>query len=75
MDCLSEGIAMPLGALLMSIMIGYEIKAKTLLDEVHISGTDKLDAFFTFCVKVIVPIGMALILIGQIDTFFHLGIF
>jgi len=75
MDCLSEGIAMPLGALLMSIMIGWEIKPKTLLDELHISGTKKLDGFFTFCIKFVVPIGMVLILVGQIDTFFHLGIF
>jgi len=75
MDCLSEGIAMPLGALLMSIMVGYEIKAKTLLEEVHIGGNNKIDGFFTFCMKFVVPIGMALILIGQIDTFFHLGIF
>lgn len=74
-DCISEGIAMPLGALLMSIMVGWEIKPKTLLDEIHIGGTDKLDGFFTFCIKFVAPIGMILILIGQIDTFFHLGIF
>ena len=75
MDCLSEGIAMPLGALLMAIMVGWEIKPKTLLDELHINGTDKIDAFFTFCIKFVVPVGMLLILVGQIDTFFHLGIF
>ena len=75
MDCLSEGIAMPLGALLFGLMVGWEIKPQTLLDELHISGTDKIDGFFTFCIKFIVPIGMLLILVGQIDTFFHLGIF
>ena len=75
MDCLSEGIAMPLGALLMSLMVGWEIKPKTLLDELHIGGTTKIDLFFSICIKFIVPIGMLLILVGQIDTFFHLGIF
>ncbi len=75
MDCLSEGIAMPLGALLMSIMVGYEIKCETLLEEIHIGGSNKIDGFFTLCMKFIVPIGMILILLGQIDTFFHLGIF
>lgn len=75
MDCLSEGLAMPLGALLMSLMVGWEIKPKTLLDEIHIGGSDKIDGFFTFCIKFIVPIGMLLILVGQVDTFFHLGIF
>ena len=75
MDCLSEGIAMPLGALLFSVMVGWELKPQTLLDELHISGTDKLDGFFSFCMKFVVPVGMLLILVGQIDTFFHLGIF
>ena len=75
MDCLSEGIAMPLGALVMSIMIGWVIKPDALLGELHIGGTDKLDGFFRFCIKFVAPIGMILILLGQIDTFFHLGIF
>ncbi len=75
MDCLSEGIAMPLGALLMSIMVGWEIKPKTLLDEIHQGSRAKIDGFFSICMKVIVPLGMILILVGQIDTFFHLGIF
>ncbi|MBO7668153.1 MAG: sodium-dependent transporter, partial [Firmicutes bacterium] len=75
MDFLSEGLAMPLGALLMSIMVGWEIKPKTLLDELHIGSNARIDTFFSICMKVIVPIGMALILLGQIDGFLHLGIF
>lgn len=75
MDTLSEGIAMPLGALLMSLMVGWEIKPKTLLDEIHQGSTAKIDGFFSFCMKFIVPLGMLLILVGQIDGFFHLGIF
>lgn len=75
MDALSEGVAMPLGALLTSLMIGWEIKPKTLLDEIHIGSGAKLDGFFSFCVKFIVPLAMLLILVGQLDTFLHLGIF
>ncbi len=75
MDTLSEGIAMPLGALLMSIMVGWEIKPKTLLEEIDPSGKKWLRVFFTVCMKVVVPIGMLLVLVGQIDTFFHLNIF
>ena len=75
MDCLSEGIAMPLGALLMSIMIGWEIKPQTILEEVHIGGTKKLDAFFSFCIKFLAPLGMLLILAGQLNDFFALGWF
>ncbi len=75
MDTLSEGIAMPLGALLMSIMVGWEIKPKTLLGEIYPDGKGALAGFFSFCMKFIVPIGMLLVLVGQIDTFFHLNIF
>ena len=38
MDFLSEGLAMPLGAMLMAIMIGWEVKPKTLLEEIHLGG-------------------------------------
>ncbi len=75
MDALSEGIAMPLGALLMSIMVGWEIRPKTLLDEINQGQKGKLDLFFSFCMKFVVPIAMLLVLVGQIDTFFHLDIF
>ena len=75
MDMMSEGIAMPLGALLMSIMVGWEIKPKTLLDEIHSGASGKIDGFFAFCIRFIVPLGMVLILLGQINDFFGLGIF
>ena len=75
MDMMSEGIAMPLGALLMSIMVGWEIKPKTLLDEIHRGASGKIDGFFAFCIRFIVPLGMVLILLGQINDFFGLGIF
>ncbi len=75
MDALSEGIAMPLGALLTSLMVGWEIGPRTLLEEIHINGSTKVDAFFSFCIRIVVPLAMLLILVGQIDTFFHLGIF
>ena len=75
MDMMSEGIAMPLGALLMSIMVGWEIKPQTLLDEIHSGASGKIDGFFAFCIKFIVPLGMALILLGQVNDFFGLGIF
>ncbi|MBR5430389.1 MAG: sodium-dependent transporter [Firmicutes bacterium] len=75
MDCLSEGLAMPIGAALTSLMIGWEIKPKTILDEIHNGSGAKIDAFYKLCIMIIVPLCMLMILIGQIDTFFHLGIF
>lgn len=73
MDMLSEGLAMPLGALLMSIMIGWEIQPKTMLDEVHSGHGNGIDGFFALCMKVLAPLGMLLILSGQIASFFGAG--
>ena len=71
MDCLSEGLAMPLGALLMSVMIGWEIGSKKVLEEVHIGSSAKwIDKFLTFCLMFVVPLAMAFILGGQIGDYF-----
>jgi Na+-dependent transporters of the SNF family len=75
MDCWSEGIAMPLGAFLMSLMIGYEIKPKAMLDEIHLGYSGRIESFYSVCIKVIVPIAMAFILLGQVSSFFNLGWF
>lgn len=73
MDMLSEGLAMPLGALLMSVMIGWEIQPKSMLDELHSGCGTGVDGFFSFCLKIIVPLGMLLVLSGQIASFFGKG--
>lgn len=70
MDMLSEGLAMPLGALLMSVMIGWEIQPKTMLDEIHSGAGKGIDGFFSICMKLLAPLGMVLILSGQISDFF-----
>ena len=70
MDMLSEGLAMPLGAMLMSIMIGWEIRPKSMLDEIHSSAGNGIDGFFSICMMLIAPLGMVLILSGQISDFF-----
>ena len=75
MDFWSEGVAMPLGALLMSVMVGWEIKPKTLLEEIHHGSAAKIDGFFSFCIKFVAPLGMLLILAGQLNDFLGLGWF
>lgn len=76
MDAWSEGIAMPLAALLMSLMVGWEIKPKTILDEVEQEGIKcKFKGFYKFCIKFVIPLAMILVLIGQLDYFFDLHIF
>ncbi len=72
MDAFSEGLAMPAGALIMSIMIGWELRTKPITDEIH-HGAEQihwLNAFMNICLKFIVPVAMAFILGGQIGDFF-----
>ena len=70
-DCISEGIFMPLGALLMSLMIGWEIGPDVVKEEAEQEGNSfKSYGFFKFCVKFITPLCMILILWGQIQSFF-----
>ena len=70
-DMLSEGIMMPLGALLMSLMIGWEVGPEMVKAECEQSGHAMGGyGFFKICVKFITPLCMILILYGQIKEFF-----
>ena len=70
-DMLSEGIMMPLGALLMSLMIGWEIGPEVVKEEAEQQGNKLVSyGFFKICVKVITPLCMLLILYGQVMSFF-----
>ena len=75
MDVWSEGIAMPLGAMLMSLMIGWEIKPKSLFDEIDTGYNGKIHGFYTLCIKYVCPIVMLFILISSVSDFFGLGLF
>ncbi len=70
-DCWSEGIMMPLGAMLMAMMIGGEIGPKTMLDEIH-NGEHSpfFSKFYRFCITYVVPAVMCLVLAGQLTDFF-----
>ena len=70
-DCISEGVLMPLGALLMCLCIGWELGPKMVDDECCLEGqTFKMKGFFNICVKYITPLCMILVLYGQIKDFF-----
>ena len=71
-DMLSEGIMMPLGALLMSLMIGWEIGPEVVKDECEATPGHKMASFgfFKICTKIITPLIMLFILYGQIKSFF-----
>lgn len=69
-DLWSEGIMMPLGALLMCLFIGWEFGVKNLGDEIELEGNKFTSRkFFTVCVKVITPVILLFVLIASMDDF------
>lgn len=70
-DGIAEGILMPVGALVMTFLIGWVYKTKMVKDECECEG-NKFFAFkfFDICFKVVTPIIMAIVLYGQIADFF-----
>ncbi len=77
MDFISEGVAMPLGALIMSLLIGWGVGPKVIRDELETEGrtmNSGLYTFFTICVRFIAPLVMAFILYGQVSEFIKIPI-
>ena len=71
-DMISEGVFMPLGGLLMTLMIGWEIGPEVVKDECEAAPDHKMGTygFFKVCCKFITPLCMLLILYGQVKDFF-----
>lgn len=70
-DCLAEGILMPLTGLIMAILLGWVVP-HYIDDEVASSapgGVFKTKGFYDFCIKWLGPIFMAMIVYGQIKSF------
>ena len=67
MDCWSEGLAMPIGAMLMSVMVAAELKPKYILEEVNGNKPGFFYWFYRVCIIVIAPVVMALVL-GRSDS-------
>lgn len=72
MDCWSEGIAMPFGAMVMALMIGFVLKPDYILKELEIGGgkNDKFGPFYKVCITVIAPLVMCFVFAGQLSDFF-----
>lgn len=70
-DMLSEGIMMPLGAMVMAFMIGWFWKIDMVVEECELSGHKFWGkTFFDICYKIITPIGMAFVLYAQVLSYF-----
>ena len=70
-DVISEGIIMPVGAMIMAFAIGWIWKIDMVKEEIEASGTKMWGkTFFDICYKVITPLGMIVVLYGQLSEFF-----
>ena len=70
-DMLSEGILMPLGAMVMAFAIGWIWKIDMVVEECEASGHKFWGrVFFNICYKFITPIGMAFVLYAQVTDYF-----
>ena len=70
-DCVSEGIMMPLGALLMTFMVAYELGTEFVKNEVEQCGNKfTMFKFYRFCIRYVAPLGLLMVLYGQVKSFF-----
>ena len=72
LDFVSEGVAMPLGALLGSLLVGWQIGPKTIRDEVRLEGSQFPNwayRFYRFSIRFLAPAVMAFILFGMVRSF------
>ena len=70
MDCWSEGLAMPIGAMLMALIIGWEKGPDSLYGEINQGYSGNVHRFYHICIKYIVPVVMCFISAGSIGDFF-----
>ncbi|MBR2329453.1 MAG: sodium-dependent transporter, partial [Clostridia bacterium] len=69
-DFLAEGVLMPLGAMIMSILIGWVFGTKMVAEECEACGKPfKAYKYFDVCFKYIVPVIMAIVLYAQVTSF------
>ncbi|MBR2491586.1 MAG: hypothetical protein IKB65_08940, partial [Ruminiclostridium sp.] len=69
-DMITEGVLMPLGALLMSLLLGWKFP-NLVKDECEEGGhTFKGAGYFKFAFRILIPLVMVLVLYTQIQAFF-----
>ncbi len=65
-DFASNSVIMPIVAFLTCVFVGYIIKPKTLVEEMHIGGKFKSEKLFNVMIKYIAPVFIVLILISSV---------
>lgn len=70
-DLIAEGVLMPIGALVMSVLIGWVWKMDIVKKECEASGKRfRGYSYYNFCFKFVVPVVMAVIFYAQLRDFF-----
>ena len=70
LDAFSEGLMMPVGALLTCLFVGYEMGIKKFGEEVRASGHGfRSEVLFGVCVKYVSPIILVFVLYNQLKSF------
>ena len=69
-DLFAEGILMPFGGLVMSILLGWVIP-EYIDDEVEKGSPYKGKKYIKFCLRWIAPIFLLFIVVIQLNAFFH----
>ncbi|MDO4395623.1 MAG: sodium-dependent transporter [Clostridia bacterium] len=69
-DLLGEGIFMPLGSLLMTIVLGWT-RRHYIDDEIALSSPYRSRKFVNLCLRYIAPVFMVLLIIVQLNSFFN----
>ena len=69
---ITEGVLMPLGALLMSLLLGW-VLPNLVKDECEEDGKPfRGAAYFKFAFRFLIPVIMVIVLATQIQSFFNL---
>ncbi|MGI6105172.1 MAG: sodium-dependent transporter [Raoultibacter sp.] len=71
-DFISNSVMMPLAAILTCIFVGWIIKPKTLVDEIKLSSSFRLEGAWTIMVKYVAPVLVFLILVSFVGAQFGL---
>ena len=70
-DLMAEGVLMPVGAFIMSVLIGWVWKIDIVKEECETGGNRLIGAkYYAFCFKYVVPVVMAFIFYAQMVDFF-----
>lgn len=71
-DFISNSVIMPIVALLTCVFVGWIIKPKTIIDEVKLSGSFKLEKAWTIMIKYVAPVLVIVILVAFVAAQFGL---